>query len=354
MKIKITGLYLNAERTYQLIGSERLLSASKLLDGYASRANILSQEGIARTFLKEQIEYWLHNNETPTLGELLSKKVVLHKGQLFTIYQDFYGKGLSKYIHYSEENLPKEAFAVVHNKIQVDSNKRIRIHYSPRNLISSTAWNRLSGRTRLFVFAYIESATNKEIIARPYIIGDLHTGLEDSSNDIWDSGNYGEVHPTQIDQFSSIRGIYEKEKSAPKLVRLKEVPEEKIKNAFAEIIHEGNIPKDWGGEKSDLFSSNISIDKRFMSTAFLFKGPSRFKPMAVVDLGKNGDQIDRLFSEPADLLVLQHCHKITTAVRNTMRAYASRVHDLRKFCIIDGYDTIRLFTAYNKCGFENV
>ena len=70
--------------------------------------------------------------------------------------------------------------------------------------------------------------------------------------------------------------------------------------------------------------------------------------MTLAECGKNGDQIDRLFSEPAYLLILQHCHYVKTDVRNTMKAFASRINDLRYFTIIDGYDTVRLLRAYNK------
>jgi hypothetical protein len=131
---------------------------------------------------------------------------------------------------------------------------------------------------------------------------------------------------------------------------MKNIPENEIKQAIAEIVHEGEVPKDWGGEKSDLFTSNLSIGGKFHPSAFLLKGPAKFSEMKMSHLGKNGDQIDRLFSEPADLLILQHCHKVSTSVRNTMRAFASRIHDLRYFTIIDGYDTLRLLKAYDKWG----
>ena len=88
-----------------------------------------------------------------------------------------------------------------------------------------------------------------------------------------------------------------------------------------------------------------------ISTAFAFKGPAKFHPMTVADLGKNGDQINRLFSEPADLLVLQHCQGITPAVRGMMRAFAQQMGNPRLFCLIDGYDTLRLLQAYGKCNF---
>ena len=95
------------------------------------------------------------------------------------------------------------------------------------------------------------------------------------------------------------------------------------------------------------------IDGQRISTAFLLKGPAKFHPMTPADLEKNGDQIGRLFDEPADLLVLQHCHEVKTAVRKQMRAYAQRMNQPRQFCIIDGYDTLRILQAYRKCGFTS-
>jgi hypothetical protein len=94
------------------------------------------------------------------------------------------------------------------------------------------------------------------------------------------------------------------------------------------------------------------LDGKRISTAFLFKGPAKFHPMIPADLGKNGDQIGRLFSEPADLLILQHCHEVTPAVRKQMRAYAQQMGNPRRFCILDGYDTLRILKAYGKCGFS--
>lgn len=135
------------------------------------------------------------------------------------------------------------------------------------------------------------------------------------------------------------------------LKQLRAVPERAVKGAFAEIIGEPTVPKDWGGERPDLFTSRVVIDGERISAAFAFKGPAEFKPLTLAGLGKNGDQIDRLFSEPADLLVFQHCHEITPPVRATMRAYAQQIGNPRLFCLIDGYDTARLFRAYGKCGF---
>lgn len=40
--------------------------------------------------------------------------------------------------------------------------------------------------------------------------------------------------------------------------------------------------------------------------------------------GKNGAQIDRLFTEPAELLLLRHCHQIKPSVVGVMDF---RAHD---------------------------
>lgn len=345
-QIKITAWYLNVERIYQLIGSQTILENINRINGCTGRSHLLSPEGMARTFIKEELEKWLQGATVPTIGELITKNKVIEQGQLFTVYQDFYGKGLSKF--QDIDLLPKGAVAELHNKLSCDESIRLRVPYSPQNIFSVTAWSRLGGHTRLFIFGYIEQKTTNEIIARPYIIGDLHYDIKTTSFLPWAVQRYGEIHPSQIESFKMIQDVIKHEKKPPDINMLKKVPEQKVKSAFAEIIHEGNIPKDWGGEKSDLFSTNVIVEGKLLPTAFLFKGPSKFKPMTVAALGKNGDQIDRLFSEPADLLVLQHCHSVTASVRSTMRAFASRIYDLRFFSIIDGFDTIRILNAYGK------
>lgn len=348
--VSFTAWYLNPERICQLVDAPTLAHHLNKLEGVSGTAFVGSDIGIARSVIKQKLEEWLHQNPVPSLGELIVKGSPLREGTLFTIYQDFYGRGLSKFNN-SAKPIPRNAIAELHNTLKFDNGRKIRILYSPLNFTCSSAWNRLGGRTRLFCFCYVEHVSDTEIIARPYLIGDIHTGLELETPTSWNGRDYGEIHLSQIDQFKNIQNIFNSEKSAPALSSLRDVPEIEIKNAIAEIIHEDAVPKDWGGEKSDLFSCNLSIEGKFLPSAFLLKGPAKFSEMKMVHLGKNDDQIDRLFSEPADLLILQHCHTVSTAVRSTMRAFASRIHDLRYFSIIDGYDTLRLLKAYSKCGF---
>jgi len=194
-----------------------------------------------------------------------------------------------------------------------------------------------------------------EKIRRDGVLGEDQQKAEDDSGDprrdpssIRGHATAGhEIFPEQIDQ---LRRISEQPRpSAEELVKLKGVPESSVKAAFAEIIGEPEVPKDWGGENSDLFTTTISIEGRRTATAILFKGPSQFRPMTPSSLGKNGDQIVRLFDEPAELLIVQHCHIVKQSVRKQLRAFATQPEHPRRYCVIDGYDTLRILRAYGKC-----
>lgn len=124
------------------------------------------------------------------------------------------------------------------------------------------------------------------------------------------------------------------------------VSENTIKENFCKILKDVS-KKDWAGELNDHFSI-LHYLKDSYNTSFLFKGPSgssKFREMKMKDLGKNSDQIVRLFQTNADLMVLQHCHQIGEDVRQTMIAFAFERE--KKYCIIDGKDTYRLFKAYD-------
>jgi len=93
---------------------------------------------------------------------------------------------------------------------------------------------------------------------------------------------------------------------------------------------------------------SLTIDNEPVRAAFLFKGPAVFRPLVIGDLGKNGDQIDRLFKEPADIVILQHCHRIRSEVVNMLETYASDFRRTRRFTTIDGIETCRILHAYSK------
>jgi hypothetical protein len=126
------------------------------------------------------------------------------------------------------------------------------------------------------------------------------------------------------------------------------MPEEAVKFAFAEIIGEPFVPKDWGGEKSDLTTNRLTIDGKARSEAFIFKGPSLRGQMHPADMGTRGDQLVRAFDEPVELVIVQHCNKIANSVVRIAESLAMDIRRPRLYCILDGADTARILKAYGK------
>lgn len=159
----------------------------------------------------------------------------------------------------------------------------------------------------------------------------------------WYSFNYFEIFVEDFEEFKKVRDV-----PRPSDVSVMEkVSETAFKTCLAEILGE-ETRKDWGGETSDHYSSSVTLKGQRATAAFLLKGPARFGPMGLNHLGKNNDQIYRLSQEPAQVLVVQHCHEITSPVRATLRAFAVRPEMSRRYCLIDGRDSLRLLEAYGK------
>jgi hypothetical protein len=230
-----------------------------------------------------------------------------------------------------------------------ESELRLNLQLHPDHVVVGSAGRRLKGQLAdIFVLAQIDRVGTSVVEATPAFIGYL--------------GEYkvfgkfflptrSEVFVDSIDNFEAVREI--PTPSTKALQVLREIPERDIKLAFAQIIGEPDVPKDWGGERSDLYTTYLRIQGTRISSAFMFKGPSggqKFREMRIGDLGKNGDQVERLCNEPADMMVVQHCHKIGSAVRNTVRAFCNQVGRQRRYCLIPGSDTLRVLKAYGKCG----
>ncbi|WP_447645177.1 hypothetical protein [Nocardioides zeae] len=122
---------------------------------------------------------------------------------------------------------------------------------------------------------------------------------------------------------------------------MRTVPEVDVKHWFAEILGEPQVPKDWGGEQYDLWTRHVSVQGEPVRAAFAFKGPARFRQMQIADLGINGDQILRLAESPADLLVVQHCHSISSRVEHMLKTIATSPSHVRRYMLIDGFCNCR-------------
>lgn len=349
--INFSALFLSAKRLGEIVPLPATLG-----DSAASSVALISTQQLQRartvSTLERALLSWLRNANAPTLGELVARQE-LSEGKLFTHLGAVWGKGMPAAITQLDRGKP------------ITSPPRLRIKLDdfvpgatldmiahPENYTSASAANELSGQKRLFVIGRITNARLPALSAQAYAVGYLHDepritdGIADPQKAL---PNQMEVFVSQIDSFSRVKAG--DSVSGGELEMLRNVSESAIKNAFSEIIGEPFVPLDWGGELSDLTTSNLSVNGARVAAAFAFKGPAKYKPMTVAELGKNGDQIFRLFSEPVDLVVLQHCHQVTSAVRAHMRAFGTRMGNLKAFCIIDGADTARILRAYQKLGF---
>ncbi len=117
-----------------------------------------------------------------------------------------------------------------------------------------------------------------------------------------------------------------------------------------EIIGQSGTFKDWGGETSDLYTTRLRLGGRRRATAFAFKGKGLTGVLTPARMGKNGDQIQRLFTKDADVFLLQYGGTIANIVSQQMAAFA-QLKSLATgrtiwYGTIDGGDSARLVAAY--------
>lgn len=147
-----------------------------------------------------------------------------------------------------------------------------------------------------------------------------------------------------IESFQRVRGI-ESQAAA-----LEGMSENDFKNGVKAILGETAPFKDWGGEKSDLMTTRLRVAGKRRPAAFAFKGPGQSGKLTIAKMGKNGDQCQRLFQEPAEVFVIQHWRAIDSAVLELMSkdAKLKSYFDGRTvyYCLMDGNDSDRLVRAY--------
>src|SRR5260221_444453 len=111
----------------------------------------------------------------------------------------------------------------------------------------------------------------------------------------------------ELTKLSQVRVLQETKKLVAEDL-ISEVPEEKMKKGLMRILNEtGKPPKDWGGEKNDLFTTKLKIDGARFHAAFALKGPGKkVKKLTSKDMGENGDQIQRLLRSSAQVVFVQY------------------------------------------------
>jgi hypothetical protein len=151
-----------------------------------------------------------------------------------------------------------------------------------------------------------------------------------------------------IDSFQEVKAV----KLAPDL-KVAPILEETFKKGLQKILDEQGEFTDWGGEGDDLFSTRLILNGKRTAVAFGLKGRGTKGKLTPKKLGKQGDQIQRLFRAPADVFLIQYWDQIQESVVEQMRliAIARSSLDGRRiyYGVIDGQDTLRILEAYKQC-----
>ncbi len=238
-------------------------------------------------------------------------------------------------------------------ELDLDFGKPVVISYHTNHLVSDTGKMTLhegTSEARIHSIVGILHDKTDRFEIEPMVIG--QPSLDHWKNDgdgrflMFFGGEFGEIFPEDIDQFSRMRDV-EIESTNEWKNAMKNLPESKVKEAIAGRLLE--LPKkDWGGESDDHFSGNVEVRGRRRTAAFLLKGPTQFREMTLEMCGKRADQIHRMVDTGADISVVQHSHQIGPVVRRTLRTLTVQPGgSQRKYCLIDGQATYRILKAYS-------
>lgn len=331
---KLHAYYISAPRVLSLL---KPASVPAHIIGALRGEDVGMRSALLSNSLGEYLFSAIANNGIKTLEQLAIEKK-LERGAPFIYDGHVHGKGFGIANKGPALRLSKKLDGLL-------DGKTLLVEFAKDGLVNETAYTRMSGSTHLFVFAYIAEVEQETIKAIPYAIGDMVTAESGISLPFRQQLH---LRPEQVEQFSKIDLQWTP--STTEFAKLKEVSEQEVKTLIAKLLGEPVVPKDWGGEESDIFSSNLSIAGTRRTGAFLLKGPAKFHMMTIADCGKNGDQIYRLFNVPADVYVIQHCHQIGAAVRKTAEAFALQrsFTEPCQIMLIDGNDTARLLRTYGK------
>lgn len=240
-------------------------------------------------------------------------------------------------------------------ELNVDVGKPVDIAYHTRHLVSDTgkmvlAAGAKEGYTNSIVGLLHDKGNSYEI--EPLVIGapwfEHARNGDDGDSLMWLGQDFGEILPEDIEQFAKMTEV-DVARKEDWMDTMRRVTEEEVKTAIVGLLAEGP-KKDWGGESDDHFSGNVTIQGRRRSAAFMFKGPGNgFREMTMDMCGRRADQIHRMVGVQAEVSVVQHCHQVGSAVRQTLRSLVVCPGGRRrKYCVIDGLATFRILKA-NAC-----
>jgi hypothetical protein len=310
---------------------------------YGTRRARLRAGGLQRIYgdiatYARDLEDWLAEHDVPPLRRALLERAC-RPGDLVTAEMPWRWSEVAHERARAHAGEPVRSTFGAH--VHDDSAEPVDIHgsFDPAKLTCSTANVELAGTREQWILGQVATVCRHAVELRPLAIATLLLAPPPGQ---W-APDWQRIHPRHVDQWAHVD--WDRDVPDECLARLRAVPEGQIKEALAALLGEPVVPADWGGEINDLYTSRLLVDGRQHSAAFLLKGPARFSPMTIGHLGKNGDQLTRLGTSPAEVLVLQHCHYIRPEVIAYLRDVSSNFRHVRRYLVLDGPDTYRLMSG---------
>jgi len=333
-RLKLSPYYLNTRRLSELTqASVPVVAQTSLVHNSGERASAMRQASVLANAM-------LQTGDLPNLARAFANEGADEHVHVATLWDVFTFGGAMEALGREERGRPPKP-ATMRGTVELGGVQYPLIGtLSNDHMYSQSTPTMLRGKRRIFMAGRFE-VRNGLLEVEPYIIGDLVREISGLKLN-WAMGV--RLHPETIDSFSKMAGAPAATKS--ELEQLLATPEDDVKHAVAAIIGEPYVPKDWGGEKSDLQTAQLRLDGAPISAALIFKGPSVRGEMHLANMGKRGDQLIRAFDEPADLILVQHCNKVANSVVRMAEALAANPARPRRYCILDGNDTVRLLKAY--------
>jgi hypothetical protein len=154
----------------------------------------------------------------------------------------------------------------------------------------------------------------------------------------------------EVDNFSRVRSL--RHNRVPNKLSAPRLPEKVFKYGVARILGNRGKFSDWGGEKSDLYTSHLRIRGRRYFSAIGFKGPATKGILTPGKMGHNGDQIQRLFESDSQVFLVQYEGQIAQSVIDQLKGMAvnKSVQDRRTvfYGVLALEDSYRLRIRYAK------
>lgn len=333
MQLSIDPGFVHHRKIQTLLGTDGMVyvdrAIAKLGDASGSFYNLRVNH-----IYKDALLMFCEAMHVPTLGEVLAAR----KGRFFCSTEEL----LPTSDVYRDERLVTQVLT------PGVSEPAVELHYAAAHITADTTRTELAQGGPMAVVAQLHRFHDGKLVFYPLLMGAPWLSPKSTPAPFdapeWESYSFFEQFIEDITEFSRVKDVA----MPTSFDVMQQISEKAFKQCLGEILGD-TVRADWGGETSDHFTSHVHLGERRTTAAFLLKGPGNgFRPMSLNHLGKNNDQIYRLAQEPAELLVVQHCHDIEPPVRATLRAFAVQPGAPRRYCLIDGKDSLRLLTAYEK------